>query len=199
MSTKDRLDQILTRWNLLNHPFYQAWSAGTLPVEALRAYAREYGAFINMLPRGWETLQDEETAAEEREHAGMWASFAGALGTQVTGVPVIREAADLTQTAAQLFSEPSTALGGLYAFESQQPATAQSKLDGLRAHYRLPAEVEPYFEVHSHNEHEARKILAQIEALPPAGQEQAEQACSRMAEGLWNALSGIYGEECMPG
>jgi len=199
MSTKDRLDQILSRWNLLNHPFYQAWSAGTLPVEALRSYARDYGAFINMLPRGWETLQDQETAAEEREHAGMWASFAGALGTQVTGVAVIREASDLTQTAAQLFSKPSTALGGLYAFESQQPATAQSKLDGLRAHYKLPAEVEPYFEVHSHNEHEARKILAQIEALPPAGQEQAEQACARMAEGLWNALSGIHGEECMPG
>jgi hypothetical protein len=69
----------------------------------------------------------------------------------------------------------------------------------LRAHYRLPAEVELYFEVHSHNEHEAYKILAQIEALPPAGQEQAERACAQMAEGLWNALSGIYGEECMPG
>lgn len=41
--------------------------------------------------------------------------------------------------------------------------------------------------------------LIQIETLPPAGQEQAERACAQMAEGLWNALSGIYGEECMPG
>jgi pyrroloquinoline-quinone synthase len=197
MSTQDRLDQILSKWNLLNHPFYQAWSAGTLPVDALRTYAREYGAFIGMLPRGWETLGDEETASEEREHAAMWDSFASALGTSVTGRPALAEAAALAGTAARLFSRPSTALGGLYAFEAQQPATAQSKLDGLKKHYKLPREVEPYFEVHSHNQHEARKILAQIEALPPGEQEQAERACAEMAEGLWNALSGIHNEDCM--
>jgi len=196
MSTKRLLNQTIADWNLLDHPFYRAWSAGTLPVDALRTYAREYGAFINILPRGWETLHDEETAAEEREHVAMWASFAGALGTHVNGAPGIREVSDLTQTADLLFSQPSTDLGGLYAFEAQQPATAQSKLDGLRAHYQLPAAVEPYFEVHSHNEHEARKILAQIEGLSPAEQEQAQKACESMAAALWNALSGIYNEDC---
>ena len=198
MATKSRLDETLSERNLLEHPFYQAWNAGTLPVDALRTYASEYGAFIRMLPTGWETLGDRETAAEEHEHAEMWDTFAAALGTRVTGATSIAEVTTLTQTAAKLFSRPATALGGLYAFEAQQPATAQSKLDGLKKHYSLPVEVEPYFEVHSHNEQEAQKILAQIEALPPAEQEQAWQACAQMAQGLWDALSGIYGEDCMP-
>jgi pyrroloquinoline-quinone synthase len=188
MSTKAHLDQVLSKWNLLNHPFYQAWSAGTLPVEALRSYAREYGAFINLLPLGWETLHDE-----------LWDSFAAALTTRVTGSPEIPEMRALTETSARLFAEPAPALGALYAFEAQQPTTAQSKLDGLRTHYALPAGVEPYFEVHSHNEHEARKILTQIEALSPSDRERAQEACAQMAEALWNALSGIYGEDCMAG
>ncbi|MER3558451.1 MAG: pyrroloquinoline quinone biosynthesis protein PqqC, partial [Armatimonadota bacterium] len=53
MELQTRLNEIVAKWNLLNHPFYQAWSAGTLPVESLRAYAQEYGAFIRELPLGW--------------------------------------------------------------------------------------------------------------------------------------------------
>ena len=46
MDIKARLDQILEQWNLLNHPFYQAWSEGTLPMDALRVYApRIWGVY----------------------------------------------------------------------------------------------------------------------------------------------------------
>jgi pyrroloquinoline-quinone synthase len=82
----------------------------------------------------------------------------------------------------------------LYAFEVQQPATAQSKLRGLKTHYRLPGSVEPYFEAHSHNEHEARKLAARIEALPHDEQVRALEACSEMAAALWAALTGIHGQ-----
>jgi pyrroloquinoline-quinone synthase len=197
MSLKDTLDLNVSKWNLLNHPFYQAWSAGTLPIEALRTYAREYGAFIGLLPRAWETLQDSETAEEEREHADLWDSFAGALDTRVIGEADLPEVKALTETAARLFADPRSAAGALYAFEVQQPATAQSKLDGLITHYTLPAAVEPYFEIHSHNEHEAAKLLARIEAGSSADQDRAAQASAEMAEALWNALSGIYGKEGM--
>jgi len=70
MSITKQLNEIVAERSLLNHPFYQAWSAGTLPVEDLQTYAREYGAFIEMLPRAWETLKDAETSQEEVEHAG---------------------------------------------------------------------------------------------------------------------------------
>jgi pyrroloquinoline-quinone synthase len=72
MTIKQRLDSTLEKWDLLKHPFYQSWSAGTLPVEALKVYASEYGAFINILTVGWQTLDDPETAKEEQEHAELW-------------------------------------------------------------------------------------------------------------------------------
>jgi pyrroloquinoline-quinone synthase len=196
MTTKQRLDSILEKWDLLQHPFYQAWSAGTLPVEALKVYASEYGAFINSLADGWTTLNDAETAHEEEEHAELWEEFASALETKIS-TPEISQTTDLVNTAKELFSTPAATLGAMYAFEAQQPATAKSKLDGLKTHYSLPVEVEPYFEVHSANWHESEKILDAVEKLSPEEQAQAEQACEKMARALWNALTGIHEETCL--
>ena len=195
MDFKQALDSKIADYNLLNHPFYQAWSAGELPVEALQSYAREYGAFISTIPKGWETLSDTEIAEEETEHIDLWADFAAGLDTAVTEAHIPQVKA-LMETADELFSEPTTALGALYAFEAQQPATAQSKLEGLKAFYQLPESVEPYFLTHSHNEHEAEKLLEHIDALPSDSHTAVVQACERMSVALWGALTGIHDAEC---
>lgn len=196
MELKTKLDAIVANRNLLEHPFYQAWSAGTLPVEALRAYAKEYGAFIRELPYGWTVQNDAETAHEEEEHIELWEQFAHALGTHLGDAerPAVRQ---LVQTARTLFADPVTALGALYAFEVQQPATAHSKLEGLMVHYRLPEGVRPYFEVHATNHHEAEKLLARLGALEAQDQERALGACQQMCEALWNALSDLTPENCV--
>ena len=191
MDLKNKLDQQISKWALLNHPFYKAWEMGELPVDALRTYAREYGAFIRLMPNGWETLNDAETASEEREHAELWQDFAAGLDTQIANaeLPAVQQ---LVSGSSRLFADKETAMGALYAFEAQQPATATSKLAGLRKHYSLPATVEPYFEQHSANEHEAAKLLAGMETLSAEEQERAIEACGEMSEALWNALSDIY-------
>jgi pyrroloquinoline-quinone synthase len=191
MTSKQRLDTILSKWILLQHPFYQAWSEGTLPIEALKVYAAEYGAFINILEDGWNTLGDSETAEEERKHAELWEQFVQALDTEIA-TPQIAQTKDLISTSRRLFASPATTLGAMYAFEAQQPATAKSKLDGLKKHYSLPSEVEPYFNVHTENWHESEKILSALEVLTPEEQVRAEEACAQMAESLWNALTGIH-------
>ncbi|MBN1451106.1 MAG: iron-containing redox enzyme family protein [Anaerolineales bacterium] len=196
MTTKQRLDSILEKWDLLKHPFYQAWSAGTLPVDALKVYAAEYGTFINTLEIGWTTLGDLETAEEEREHAELWEQFAIALRAEISA-PQIAQTEELIETSRSLFASPATTLGAMYAFEAQQPATAKSKLDGLKTHYTLPVEVEPYFEAHSSNWHESEKILSALARLSPEEQARAETACAQMAESLWNALTGIHEETCL--
>jgi pyrroloquinoline-quinone synthase len=195
MNFKQHLDESITNWNLLKHPFYRAWSNGELPQAALQTYAREYGAFIALMPHGWETLADAETAQEEQEHLELWEDFAVGLNTHV-GAAQIPQVKALIDTATELFSSPTTALGALYAFEVQQPATAQSKLAGLKAFYDLPQTVEPYFEIHSHNEHEAEKLLERMDTLSSEAQEEARGACEQMSVALWNALSGIYDTEC---
>ena len=195
MDIKQALDNKISNYSLLNHPFYQAWSAGELPVDALKCYAREYGAFISTLPKGWETLDDPETAEEETEHIDMWADFADGLNTHVSEAQV-PQVNTLLETAEKLFSDGETALGALYAFEAQQPETAKSKLAGLKAFYQLPEKVEPYFETHSHNEHEAEKLLARIAELSPDAQQTVVHACEQMSSALWDALTGIHDAEC---
>ena len=194
---KQKLDAVLEKWNLLQHPFYQAWSAGTLPVEALQVYAREYGDFIATLPRAWETLNDAETADEERDHANLWTDFTAALGG-FTSPASLPQTLSLVRASDALFASRASALGALYAFEAQQPATAKSKLDGLKTHYQLPQGVEPYFEAHSANWHESEKILRQIVSLPADEQADALAACEQMASSLWHALTGIHEATCDP-
>jgi pyrroloquinoline-quinone synthase len=195
MALKEQLNERIDRWALLRHPFYRAWESGELPVAALQSYAREYGAFISQLPLGWETVNDRATAEEEREHAELWGLFASGLDTHVAD-PGLHAVADLVAKSASLFAQPATALGALYAFEAQQPATATSKLDGLRKHYSLPASVEPYFVAHASNQHEAVKLLDLIAALPENERDTALGACEQMSAALWNALTDIYDTHC---
>ena len=194
MDLKHALDSKIADYNLLNHPFYQAWSAGELPVDALRAYAQEYGAFIATIPDGWAAIDEAEIAEEETEHIDMWADFAAGLDTAIAEAQIPHVKA-LIRTADELFSEPTTALGALYAFEAQQPATAHSKLTGLKTFYHLPKSVEPYFETHSHNDHEAEKLLECIGALPTDAHSTVVQACEKMSSALWDALTGIQDAE----
>ena len=195
MDFQQSLDSKIADHNLLDHPFYQAWSAGELSLVTLRSYAREYGAFISTIPQGWEAVDDAEIAAEETEHIDLWADFATGLDTTVSEAQ-IPQVKLLVETANALFSERATALGALYAFEAQQPATAASKLAGLKAFYQLPKKVEPYFETHAHNEHEAEILLEQIDELPSESQAMVVEACEQMSVALWNALTGIHDAEC---
>jgi pyrroloquinoline-quinone synthase len=192
MTIIDDLNREVEAKNLLNSPFYQAWSHGTLPTSALAAYAEEYGAFIAMLSKGWETQGDDETAEEETEHAELWEKFAAALNTRI-GEAKISAAKNLLLVASELFESTPEALGALYAFEVQQPATAQSKLDGLKTHYpQLVDGAKEYFDIHCANHHEAEKLSARINALPVEEQARALKACTMMSDALWEALGGIY-------
>jgi pyrroloquinoline-quinone synthase len=193
---KTELDQRIQKWELLKHPFYQAWESGKLPVEALATYAREYGAFISELPAGWSVLLDEETANEEREHTALWSKFAESLHTEANQ-PTLPAIKRLVSGARQHFATPETALGALYAFESQQPDTAISKLDGLRKHYQLGKAAEPYFELHSKNQHEAAKLLAGISELSEPHKQDALNACEQMSQAMWDALTDIYNHHCL--
>ncbi|HET9620347.1 MAG TPA: hypothetical protein VFP84_03195 [Kofleriaceae bacterium] len=196
-STIHAMRAAIAQHDLLAHPFYQAWSAGTLPVDALTTYAREYGAFIATLDRGWATLGEPEGAAVERQHAALWHGFAGALGTPVSAAPTIAEVRALADEAARSFASPAEAAGALYAFERQQPATAQSKLDGLDRHYTAIADgARPYFEAHAGESGEDTLLEAKLAAMTDAERARAAAACDRMARALWNALSGIHAGAC---
>jgi pyrroloquinoline-quinone synthase len=188
------LRAVIAKYDLLEHPFYRAWSAGTLPVESLATYAREYGAFIAVLDRGWETLGEKESAQIERHHVALWNDFAGALGTTVTRTPTTKAVKALVDEATKSFATPAAAAGALYAFEAQQPATAHSKLEGLDTHYAaLSSDVRPYFQAHAGESGEDVMLTTKMASMSDADQHEAVAACERMSKALWDALSDIHG------
>ena len=178
--------------DLLKHPFYQAWNMGALPTEALRAYAEEYGVFIRSIADGWTTLGELEGAQIERRHADLWDGFALSLGTSVQDAPNVPAVVELLRVTKESFATTPGAIGALYAFELQQPQTAETKLAGLKTHYaHLGEGVKPYFEAHVGESGEDTLLEAKLAALSPADQQIAAKACEAMASALYNALSGL--------
>ncbi|MCB1188169.1 iron-containing redox enzyme family protein [bacterium] len=198
MNLKQQFDSIVEQWDLNKHPFYESWRAGTLPVDTLRSYAEEYGQLVRLMPSGWATLASPDLVQEEEEHSVMWDDFARCLDTQVGDAAVLPETQEMVSEVTNLFSRPASAIGALYAFEVQQPATATSKLAGLKENYKQLNEelYSEYFKVHAVNHHESEAVYALAQQLDEAGQAEAVAACERMCKTLWNALSGIHGEDC---
>src|SRR5207302_6666630 len=50
MDVLERIDAAIAERDLLTHPFYTKWVAGTLPRECLQEYARQYHAFESSFP-----------------------------------------------------------------------------------------------------------------------------------------------------
>ncbi|MBS1713755.1 MAG: iron-containing redox enzyme family protein [Armatimonadetes bacterium] len=192
---RKRLEAIVAEHNLLNHPFYQAWSAGTLPKEALATYAAEWGNFVALVPKGWSAHGEDAIAAEEVTHVALWDDFAKDLGTQVAPASIPQMQA-LEGVCDRNFSDAVTSVGSLYAFEAQQPHTSTSKLKGLQEHYTLSAEGEEYFRVHCDDVHEMEVLAQHAERMSPEDQDRTVAACEETAKALWNALSGVHDVHC---
>lgn len=187
-----RCDEVINKYSLLEHSFYQRWSAGTLPVAALRDYAGEYGMFVRTFGSNWETVGRPELARREAGHAKVWDdTFAKSLGTAV-GVPKVSEVADLIATSQDLSSERTSALGALYAIESQQAIVAKAKLKGLQEHYSaLPEQCGEYFRLHCDDYDEVSILVEEIGKLSVEGQEKVLSACEMMCSALYDSLTGV--------
>ena len=85
-----QLDDARRRTNVLEHPFYQRWSAGELQDGELELYAGEYGHAVRALARASRLAADQagpehaaglaRHAAEEESHVELWEQFARAVG-----------------------------------------------------------------------------------------------------------------------
>ena len=184
-------DRIVDRWHLKRHPFYTAWSAGTLPPAALRHYASEWAAFIALVPTGWAVLGEHDHAAAEVQHSDLWREFAREIGAEIRLEPTSAGARSLVCSATSLFARRATAIGALYAFEAQQPETAAAKRTGLRDHYAVLGTSGRYFAEHAGDYGEAALLDGMSVSLTDAGREQAAVACAEMGRALWDALSDV--------
>ena len=184
------LQEIVSRHDLNNHPFYQEWIAGTLPMPKLQSYAADYGHFIGTIATGWETMGHNELADEEREHEVLWQDFRSAIGAGTDKNNV--ETQVLVEMAQQHFAIPGACVGALYAFEAQQPHTSASKLKGLNEHYCVNETGKKYFEVHADDIREVEILNEAALSLSDQDFESAATSCEIICKAMWLALDGVY-------
>jgi pyrroloquinoline-quinone synthase len=209
------LNARVARFDLLCHPFYQAWSEGKLTRDDLREYSAEYyhhvAAFPTYLSAFHARLEDGELrrsvlrnlADEEiegRAHADLWLDFAAGMGASANEVrsrkPIAEIEALIThfRTVAAKGTR-AEALASFYAYESQVPRVAKEKARGLRELYGADAKTCGYFTLHqlADVQHSAvwRDELERELAAHPEEREAALAAGERAAEKLWQALDGV--------
>jgi pyrroloquinoline-quinone synthase len=215
MDPIEDVQQRTAKFDLLAHPFYQAWSAGQLTAEDLRAYAADYyhhvAAFPTYLSALHSRLPDGEMrravlrnlCEEEIEgvpHSELWLDFAEGMGAnreQVrSGTPSQAMAGLIAEFRSMMRSEdPAAAFGALYAYESQVPRIAREKAAGLKSFYGADGKTCRYFRLHETADVEhARVWQEQMEgaaAANPACALQVAKTAERAARALWTALDGI--------
>jgi pyrroloquinoline-quinone synthase len=188
----DELDAIVRQFDLNEHPFYTEWRAGTLPIQRLVEYADEWAPFIGAVDAGWERIGYPEYAAEEREHDELWSRFRAALNA--SGEMHRPQSKTLLAVGENAFAAIPEALGTLYSFEVQQPATASSKLAGLREHYAgtVDADAQRYFVEHAVETDEPAMLASMIDGLSDGEFARAKTACALFSAAAWGALDGVY-------
>ena len=212
----DQIQDIIRKRSLLKHPFYQAWSNGSLPIASLERYAGQYYHFELAYPTFLSGLHhrcsdqgirqlllnnlwDEEHG--EENHVELWLRFCEGLGVdrnEVQSAPQLKETAALVRTYRELTSEAPVAAGAaaLYAYESQVPEVAAAKLQGLREFYGFEDERSvSFFTVHKTLDEEhskAEKDIVLTLASTPEEQEAVTQAVDRATEALWRFLDSVY-------
>lgn len=199
---------------LLNHPFYRAWMNGELSRGALQDYARQYYHHVEAFP-GYlrnamsvcenaqarsilaENLAEEDGTAYGTSHPELWLRFAEGSGTtreEVKEASPREGVRNVVETFRKLSSSSyAEALGALYAYESQVPEVAHSKIEGLKTHFAMTDERSlSFFEVHKTADVEHREaVLALIEDLPADQRRKAEVARDEACRALWDFLSDV--------
>lgn len=198
-----RLEEVRARWNVLEHPFYERWSAGELTPRELAVYAGEYRHAVVALAEaaaatadGAEPdLRDELRghAAEEASHVALWDDFARAAGGELD-----REPAPESAACAEAWARPGRStlesLVAMYAIESGQPAISATKLEGLVERYGwAPGEATSYFSLHA--ELDLEHAAAERALIEPRLQQADVDALLAEAESVlaanWRLLDGV--------
>ncbi|MHB8586295.1 MAG: iron-containing redox enzyme family protein [Thermoplasmatota archaeon] len=225
-SVEGPIAQSIARVRLLDHPFYQAWSRGTLTREDLQFYAGQYYHVVRAFPemiaqvaahipegparRALEENLADELGASGPSHPSLWLDFAQGIGAPRGATESAPATPETLQALASLSALSKgagpAAIAALWAIESQAPDVSAAKIRGLRDFYGVhDASTLAYFNVHStldveHSDEEMAILGSMIQT--PNDSAAACDAALVAAHALWRVLDGVVRERhisCAPG
>lgn len=212
----NKLDAAIAEKSLLRHPFYQDWQAGKLSREGLQLYAAQYYKHVEAFPthlrvlaartagplQGMirENLAEEENSAAP--HPKLWRDFAAAVGVgedDVTCCPALPGTKVVVQTFREICGDRpvAEAVAALYAYESQVPEIAATKIDGLKKFYGVTRpEGLAYFAVHEETDKLHRAAWrGWLEEHAEGDQQEILRTAKEALDALWGALDAVHREK----
>ncbi len=211
-----KLDAAIAEKNLLKHPFYQDWQSGKLSREALQLYAAQYYKHVEAFPGHLrvlaartegslqkliqENLAEEESAAAP--HPKLWRDFAAAVGVDedhVTCCPALPGTKTVVRTFREICGDRTVAeaIATLYAYESQVPEIATTKMDGLKQYYGVSAPKGlAYFAVHEETDKLHRAAWrGWLEEHADGDEVEILKTTNEALDALWGALDAVHCEK----
>jgi len=215
MSPASEFSTQIDSLHLLKHPFYQDWMLGTLSRSTLQDYVQQYAAHVRAFPRYisaihsqcenelarqilLENLNDEEGLQHGTSHPELWLRFAEGLGLSRVDLQSAPLRLGIQKVISTFFTYARSSfhegLGALYAYESQVPEIAESKIAGLKAHYQVqdPRALE-FFQVHQTADVYHREAIEKLlTSLPEKEKQESLQAAKAAAQSLWDFLTDVH-------
>ena len=205
----------IAEFNLLQHPFYQAWMKGELTKENLNHYAVQYYPHVKAFPRYvsavhsqcedtasrrflLENLNDEEGFPNREDHPELWKQFAEGMGASRLDIengkigPKAQELVDKFWSLCR--SSYAEGLATLYAYEHQIPEIAKAKISGLIERYGVSdSKTLKFFSVHeSADVFHSEACVRLLNELPEEDRAPALAAGKKAAMALWDFLTEVY-------
>ena len=197
-----RLESLRERWNVLEHPFYQRWSDGSLEREELAFYAGEYRARRDRAGRGRRRrvarlrARGARAARRARRGGGRARGSCGTASrtrwTPTSRAPRARDAWPAASRGPPV-ATPWRTSSPAFTIESGQPAIARTKLDGLLDRYGFEeGPATEYFSLHAELDHEhaaqSRELIE--ERLADADLDRLLEVAEGVLRGNWELLDG---------
>lgn len=198
-STLNHIDRIVENYHLLKHPFYQEWRKGNVTLEVLKQYAVNYHHLTFSLPDILTKLTTKVSSQprftkqveDEKNHIPLFEEFCYRLGLtrdEIDSTQPIPELSTLLTTFETATENIEKAAAAFYVYESQLPALAREKKNGLIEHYGFSfGKSLEFFDVHENEEEHIsfwRQLL--IDAEP---EESLITTAEETARGLWDFLT----------
>jgi len=208
-----KIDAAIAAKNLLRHPFYQDWQMGKLSRETLQLYAAQYYRHVEAFPKHLRVLAARtegpirdivlENLAEEedpaRPHPKLWRDFAATLGVNeedITCCPSLPGTQAVVETFREIVGDRpvAEAVAALYAYESQVPEIATTKIEGLKKFYGVNSpKALAYFTVHEEADKAHRAAWrGWLEEHAHGDDEEILATTNEALDALWGILDAVH-------